>query len=200
MAIRYLLLSAVSVVLALGSCQHEKVYIPKPRMYPKVDYPVRDYQAFDEDYCKMTFQYPTYATVEQDRYFFDGNPIDPCWFNIQFPSLNGTLFCSYIPIDNRTHYDKLINESFKLVEEHNRKANYRQEEYISNSNGVGGLYFSLGGDVATNMQFVLTDTTEHFFRASLYFNSKVAPDSIRPIYQFVKEDVDRMIETFDWNK
>lgn len=199
MALKHLVYFTVLFCFILTACQEERVYIPKPRMYPKVELPDRGYQLFEEDYCEMTFEYPSYALVEQDRYFFEGNPIDPCWFNIQFPSLNGTLFCSYIPIDNRSHYDKLINESFRLVEEHNRKANYRQEEYISNANGVGGLYFSLGGEVATNMQFVLTDTTEHFFRASLYFNSKVAPDSIRPIYQFVKEDVDHMIKTFSWN-
>ncbi len=180
------------------SCGEEQVYLPKPRMYPKITFPSGDKQLFDPSYCEMTFEYPSYAKIEQDNYFFEGKPVDPCWFNMQFEDLLGTLHCSYIPIENRAHYDKLINESFRLVEEHNTKANYRQEEYIQNKNGVGGLYFTLGGEVATNMQYILTDTTTHFFRASLYFNSKVRPDSIRPIYEFVKQDVDEMIESFDW--
>lgn len=182
----------------LVSCGEEPVFVPKPRMYPKVNFPVRNYIQFDKDYCDMTFQYPDYAKIEQDNYFFEGQSPDPCWFNINFDDFNGTLYCSYIPVENRNHYDKLIAESFKLVEEHNSKANFRKEEYLQNKNGVGGLYFSLGGEVATNMQYILTDTTDHFFRASLYFNSKVAPDSLRPIYQFVREDVDKMIETFEW--
>ena len=185
-------------ISTLISCGGDKVYTPKPRMYPKIIFPARDYVRFDTSFCDMSFEIPKYASIIQDEYYFDSKPVHPCWFNIQYPNFNGTLHCSYIPINNRKHYDKLINESFKLVEEHNSKANFRQEEEISNQYGVGGLYFTLGGEVATNMQYILTDTTEHFFRASLYFNSRVSPDSIRPIYNFVKEDVDHMIETFKW--
>ena len=181
-----------------ASCVEEQVFLPKPRMYPKVTFPESHKVSFDESYCEMTFEYPSYGKIVQDDYFFDGKPIHPCWFNVEFQDFQGTLHCSYIPIDDRAHYDKLINESFRLVEEHNSKANFRQEEYIENHHGVGGLYFTLGGEVATNMQYILTDTTEHFFRASLYFNTKVRPDSIRPIYDFVKQDVDEMIESFQW--
>jgi len=184
--------------ICFASCKDEQVFVPKPRMYPKVEYPTKDYITFDTSYCTMTFDYPRYSQVVQDEFFFEDEPVDPCWFDIEFPDFNGTLHCSYIPVNNRKHYDKLIEDSFRMVEEHNQKANYRKEEYISNEYGVGGLYYSIGGQVATNMQFILTDTTNHFFRASLYFNARVAPDSIRPIYQFVKEDVDKMIETFQW--
>jgi gliding motility-associated lipoprotein GldD len=188
----------ILVVAFCASCDDDPVYIPKPRMYPKVTFPEGELKTFDESYCNMTFEYPSYAETIQDRYIFDGKPVDPCWFNIQFNDLAGTLYCSYIPIRNRAHYDELIDDSFQLVEEHNSKANFRQEEYIENRHGVGGLYFTLGGEVATNMQYILTDTTTHFFRASLYFNSKVRPDSIQPIYEFVKADVDKMIESFQW--
>lgn len=190
----------ICTVILFFSCDKDPVFLPKPRMYPKITFPEGDTKTFETSYCNMTFEYPSYAEPEKDRYFFEGKPIDPCWFNIQFKDLAGTLYCSYIPIEDRAHYDKLINDSFRLVEEHNTKANFRQEEYIENSHGVGGLYFTLGGEVATNMQYVLTDTTTHFFRASLYFNSKVRPDSIKPIYEFVKADVDKMIESFKWKE
>lgn len=184
----------------LSSCGNDIIYVPKPRMYPKIHFPERAYVNFEESYCKMTFNYPKYAEIVQDNYFFDGKPADPCWFNINYKTFDGTLYCSYIPIIDRKHYDKLINESFKLVEEHNQKANFRKEEYVVNKNGVGGMYFYLSGEVATNLQFILTDTTSNFFRASLYFNSKVAQDSLKPIYNFVREDVDQMIESFKWVK
>lgn len=186
------------MAVLLASCKEETIFVPKPRMYPKVELPSKSYRSFDTSFCQMTFDIPTYTRFEQDKYYFDEKPVDPCWFNLHFDQLNGTLYCSYIPIGSRKHFDNLIDESFRMVEEHNSKANFRKEESILNRYGVGGLYFSLGGEVATNMQFVLTDTTDHFFRASLYFNTEVAPDSIRPIYQFVKDDVDRMIESFQW--
>lgn len=199
MKLRPLYIFCIAVVVILvSSCENEKIYLPKPRMYPKIVYPERAYQEFDTSFCQMEFQYPKYASFEQDKFFFDGRPPDPCWFNIHFDGLNGTLFCSYIPIKNRAHFDTLIDQSFELVEKHNIKANYRKEERFTNAVGTSGLIFYLGGEVATNLQYVLSDTTDHFFRASLYFDAKVAPDSIRPIYSFVKEDVEHMINTFRW--
>lgn len=195
---KYIFIILLLFLFILNSCNSDTIHVPKPRMYPKIEYPQKAYQVFDSSFCNMTFEYPKYATIKQDQYFFEGKPIDPCWFDINFTDFNGTLHCSYFPIKNRKHYDQLIFDSFRLVEEHNGKASYRQEEQIKNKHGVAGLYFSMGGQVATNMQFFLTDTTNHFFRGSLYFNAKVEPDSLKPIYQFVKEDVDNLLESFQW--
>jgi len=55
--------------LTVIQCE-EPAYAPKPRAYPKVEYPKKSYQTFQEDYCSMSFKYPTYAKIEQDKYFF----------------------------------------------------------------------------------------------------------------------------------
>jgi len=54
------------------------------------------------------------------------------------------------------------------------------------------------GRAASPLQFFLTDSTNHFLKASLYFNSKVNPDSIAPIAEFVKVDVAELINTLKW--
>lgn len=179
-------------------CNGEQIYNPKPRSFPRVDYPERNYVNFDKDYCDFQFEYPSYAQIEKDKFFFDGKPADECWFDIHLPPFNGDLHCSYISLDNRDHFDKMVNDAFTMVGKHNIKAQYRADYPIENGN-VAGMLFELKGDVATNLQFYLTDSIDHFFRASLYFNSKVNPDSIAPIYDFVKSDVLHMIETFEWN-
>lgn len=182
------------------SCKEERIILPKPRMYPKVNYPNKDYQIFDTTYCNLRFEYPKYATIKQDNNFFGEQTESDCWFNIEYQPLNGTLFCSYMDVQNRKHFDKLVADAFKMAEEHNKKANYRKEEFIKNKNGVSGIYFDIGGDTATNLQFFLSDTTQHFFRGSLYFNAKVDSDSIAPIFDFVKKDVEHMLTTFEWKK
>ncbi len=63
---------------------------------------------------------------------------------------------------------------------------------------VYGTVYQLQGDPATPYQFYLTDSTRHFFRAALYFDYKPNYDSLRPILDFLKQDVDHMIETFQW--
>lgn len=192
-----------SILLAsfflLISCGGNDNYFPKPRLYPRVAFPVKSYQSFEETFCDLAFSYPTYARVVQDKYFFDGKPLDPCWFDLEFDTLNATLHCSYLPVENRAHFDKLIGDSFSLVNEHNKKAEYREDQQVLNKNGVGGLLFEVDGPVATPLQFFLTDTTDHFLRGSLYFNAKVDPDSIAPVYAFVKEDIYEMLASFRWD-
>ena len=185
-------------VFILSSCDDQGIVLPKPRSYPKVVWPERNYIDFDENYCAFNFQYPDYAELEKDEDFFEEKPTDECWFDISLKPFNGALHCSYIALKDRSHFDKMINDAFTMVGKHNSKADYRDDFPIKNGD-VSGMLFELEGDVASKMQFYLTDSTDHFFRASLYFNSKVNTDSIAPIYDFVKVDLLKMIETFQWN-
>lgn len=193
-----ILIILTSIILFIA-CDNNSIDTPKPRMYPKVDYPERNYVDFSTEYCDIKFQYPDYFTIKQDEYFFDERPVDPCWFDLISEQLNCSLHCSYIPIENRAHFDELVNDVFKLASKHNQKANYRNDQVISNpASDVYGLIFELSGPVATPFQYFVTDSTDHFMRASIYFNSKVNPDSIAPVYQYVKKDLYQMIETFQW--
>lgn len=193
----FFILLVVSV-MCFTACKDEVVPIPKPRMYPRVDFPDRAYQRYDTAHCDFQFEYPKYASISQGKYQYTGQPANDCWFNMEIPALNAALYCDYTSINDEDNLNSLINDAFKIVGKHNIKANYREEEVILNDQGVGGLLFGISGPVATPYQFFLTDSTSHFFRGSLYFNSKVNPDSMRIIHEFVKEDIDHMIETFRW--
>jgi gliding motility-associated lipoprotein GldD len=170
-------------------------------MYPKVDFPKGENIIFNNDYCNLQFEFPSYGITEKDEFFFDEKPTDPCWFDIRINSLNADLHCSYSPITKANNFDKLVNDAFKLAGKHNIKADYRKESLIHNPDAnVYGLLFMIEGPVATPIQFYLTDSTEHFFRASLYYNDKVDPDSTQIITDFLFNDVEHMIETFSWKE
>ena len=188
----------LSVIIIFISCKEEVVPVPKPRMYPRVEFPQKAYQLYDNERCDYSFEYPEYAKIVKDNYPYGNKASTDCWFNIEMPILEATIYCDYSPIENKEKFGSLIQDAFKMVGKHNIKANYREENVIHNAQQVGGLLFSISGPVATPYQFYLTDSTEHFFRASLYFNSKVNPDSMKIIHDFVKEDIDHMIKTFDW--
>jgi len=187
-------------ILLFVACNNEPVFTPKPRAYPRVIYPEKAYQQFDRDYCEFTFEYPEYAEIEQDTSFFDEEPANPCWFNVYIPAFNSRLHCSYYPIGERKSLEELKQDAFEMVDFHNKKANYIEEMRISRDNGVSGFAFDIEGPAASPFQFYLTDSTEHFLRGALYFNTQVNPDSLAPVYDFVKEDVLRMIETLEWNQ
>ena len=197
MKIKYSIVPVLFFFL-LGSCSEAPSYTPKPRAYPKVEYPERAYRQFDKDYCNFTFEYPTYAEVQQDTLFFNEKPAHPCWFDIFMPAFDSRLYFSYYPINRENTFDKLKNDAFELVEWHNKKANYIQDVPIKKEGGVSGFAFVIEGPAASPFQFYLTDSTDHFLRGSLYFNTQARPDSLKPIYKFVEQDILHMIETFQW--
>ena len=186
--------------LFLFTACDDPVYTPKPRAYPKVIYPEKKYQSFDESYCNFTFEYPQYSIVEQDTLFFDEKPQHACWFDLYTPDLDAKIYCSYVPIDQVNSFEKLRDDAFTMANEHIVKANYIDEIPIENKNGVAGFAFNLEGPVASPFMFYLTDSTDHFLRASLYFNTRARPDSLAPVIDFVKEDVLHMIQTFEWEE
>lgn len=185
------------------SCQNNEANVtPKPRIYPKVEYPVKRYQVFDREQCNFAFEYPTYARVIQDSSGLTEAELESsCWFDLYFPSFDGRLHCSYYEIGQNKSFEELKKDAFEMADYHNKRANFIEELKINRLDAdVDGFVFSIEGPAATPFQFYLTDKKEHFFRASLYFNTEVRPDSIAPIYEFVRQDMMRVIETFEWTE
>jgi gliding motility-associated lipoprotein GldD len=180
------------------SCGDDGVKTPKARMFPKVIYPDKSYIDFDTSLCDFSFRFPDYGKVVKDSFVFEGKPTHPCWFDIQIPTLNASLHCSYYQVTKEKDLSSLINDAFAIAGKHNIKANYRKEDNIENKYGVKGILFNIDGPVASPNQFYLTDGKNHFFRASLYFNSKVNPDSTAPVLAFLKTDIDSLIASFRW--
>ncbi|NND07543.1 MAG: hypothetical protein HKN87_14290 [Saprospiraceae bacterium] len=188
-----------TLFLFLAACE-QAPSVPKPRAYPKVEFPERTYVTFDESYCSFTFEMPSYAKVQQDTVFFNEKPIDPCWFDIYYPDFDCRIYCSYYPITDENPFERLNSDAFRLAMEHNKKATFIDELPFSKPNGVSGIIFNLEGPVATPFQFYVTDSTQHFMRGALYFNSKIRPDSLAPMHEFVKEDITHMVNTFAWTR
>jgi gliding motility-associated lipoprotein GldD len=178
----------------------DPVFTPKPRAYPKVNYPSKAYRPFQENYCSFGFEMPTYARIQQDSSFFDEQPANPCWFNIYFPDFDASIYCSYAPITSNTSIDKLKTDAFRMTDWHNKKASYIDEAPFSKTNDVKGVLFTIDGPVASQLQFFITDSLErkHFLRGALYFNTQARPDSLAPVYDFLKKDILYMLETFSW--
>jgi gliding motility-associated lipoprotein GldD len=194
-----------TITLLIASCgDGDNAQTPKPRGYPRVNFPIFDvanrYQKFDLNYCQFTFDYPTYAKIERDTLFFDEAPPSDCWFNMTIPSLKATLHCSYYDIGPKNTFDKLRTDAFSLAGKHVIKADYINEQKILNPQGVNGFAFDIEGPAACPFQFYVTDSTRHFMRAALYIDAPAKTDSLAPIVAFLKEDMGRMLKTFTWRK
>lgn len=183
----------------LAACE-DYTPVPKPRAFPRVDYPAKAYKSFDETYCGFTFDQPVYATIEHDTTFFDEKAKDDCWFNITVKQLNAKIFCSYNPIRTRADFDKLVGDAYEMTNKHNVKASFIEEVQVYRpEDRVYGVVFNVEGPAASSYQFFLTDSTKNFVRGALYFNTEARPDSLAPVVKFMREDLDRMMLTLKWN-
>jgi gliding motility-associated lipoprotein GldD len=179
------------------SCQNS--YTPRPKGYYRITFPEKGYLVYNCYSCPFTFEYPVYANITRDERFFDTVPENPCWLNINFPDLTGTIYISYKQINKKNSLEKLIDDSHNLTFKHTVKADYIDETPIHNPYGVEGLFYEVGGNAASAVQFFLTDSTKNFIRGALYFNSVPNADSLRPVIAFVKTDMLHLINTFKWN-
>ena len=187
------------ITLIFGSCKEEALPLPKPRIYPKVSYPDKKMAPMNLQDCPFSLEAPTYFQYLKDTAQNQKEKQFKCWFDLYCEALNGYVHISYIDFKGRPAFDELVQDAFEMVDKHNIKASHRQELTISKpEDNLYGLIFEIDGPVATPLQFYMTDSLQHFIRGSLYFKSSVNRDSIAPVYQFLREDIVHMIETFEW--
>ncbi|BAV09322.1 gliding motility-associated lipoprotein GldD [Filimonas lacunae] len=189
------LLAFFVIVFALVSCN--STFTPKPKGYFKIPFPAKAYKTFDEPGYPYSFEYPVYATISKDTSFFGADPENPWWVNIDFPQFHGKLYVSYKIIGNYK-LDKLIADAFNMTGKHTVKAVSMDDSLMITPNNVHGVFFKVGGDVATASQFFLTDSTKNFLRGALYFDATPNQDSLLPVNNFLVEDMRHMINTFRW--
>ncbi|MCI5682063.1 MAG: gliding motility lipoprotein GldD [Bacteroidales bacterium] len=119
------------------------------------------------------------------------------WINIFYPSLNATVHCSYKPV--RGNLRELTNDAIEFVYKNASHATSIPEQAYSHpEERVYGVFFDLEGNTASPYQFFLTDSTTHFFRASVYCNCRPNADSLAPIHQYLRQDMIHLIESFQW--
>jgi gliding motility-associated lipoprotein GldD len=184
-----------AILFLMASCNSN--YTAKPQGYFSIDFPKHEYQTFNQPGYPYTFEYPVYAKVLKDSTFFGGTTENPWWINIDFPQFSGRIYVSYKEI-GKNKFDTLIKHAYILTGKHSSKAYSIDDSLINTSNQVHGMFFSVGGDVATSNQFFLTDSTKHFLRGALYFDATPNADSLSIVNQFLLQDVKHLINTFKW--
>jgi gliding motility-associated lipoprotein GldD len=188
-----LLVSAIALLGTWG-CQNEPNYAPKPRGYARIYFPKRTYKEFTGG-CPFHFTYPGYAVIEPDK----SPGAKPCWINLQMPQFNGTLHLSYQPVTSKKVFDELVEDAHTFAFKHTVKATSIDEGTIRYPDRkVYGIYYTIEGNAASSAQFFLTDSSHHYLRGALYFNTAPKLDSIKPVLDFVKKDMAVLIKSLAW--
>jgi len=179
-------------ILILTSC--DDATTPKPRALFRIDIPQHSFIPFDTNY-PFSFEYADYAKIETVKR--EGHPY---WINISYPTYKAKVYISYNHVEK--NINQFLNDAHSMAYKHISKANdIKQALILEPEHRVYGLaYYIKGNDVASPLNFYVTDSVEHFLRASLYFNMAPRNDSLEPVIEGIEKDLQHLVKTLKWKE
>ncbi|WP_299435183.1 gliding motility lipoprotein GldD [uncultured Aquimarina sp.] len=178
------------ILCALCSCGGDT--LPKPKGMLRLAYPTPSYEQALID-CSYTFEKNNAAKFERAK----NNK--KCWYNIEYPKLNATVYISYYNINK--NLDSLLRDAQNLTQEHFIKADAIQpKDFVYPEKKVYGRIYEVTGNAASTCQFYLTDSIRNFVSGSVYFKVKPNYDSILPAAKYLRNDIIHFMETVQWKE
>lgn len=174
-------------IVALSSCNEEHI-LPKPRAMLRLEY-----------------ERPSADSVETAYFTFESNKVAAVTkknsrsITLEYPEMKAAIFLNYRKVDN--DLNKLMRDAHKLSGEHAAKADGIQQRIFENfENKVYGAFYEVSGDAASQAQFFVTDSLNHFVTGALYFKTRPNYDSIYPAARYLQNDMGRIMETLRWKE
>ena len=162
--------------------------LPKPKGMLRLDYPTANYNFTTSD-CPFGFDLNTLGNVA-----YKPN----CAAEIEYSLMDGTVYLTYRQVND--NIEKLLSDAQKITYEHVVKAdNILEEKYVNEEQRVYGMFYDVSGNAASQSQFYVTDSVNHFITGSIYFRTKPNYDSILPAAAYLKKDIKQLMETIRWD-
>ncbi len=188
-----LLLSSIITAFILSSCTPD--YVPKPKGYNRIILPVHAYQVMS-DTMPYSFEYSTHARIVSDSSWI----AERYWIDVFYPYFGANVQVTYKPVNG---LESLIQEyqedSYRLTAKHQVKAYSIEESNVLLPNGSVAIISELDGQVPSQFQFFVTDSSKHFLRGALYFQTAIQNDSLAPVISYLKRDILHMLNSLEWN-
>ncbi|MEM7084864.1 MAG: gliding motility lipoprotein GldD [Bacteroidota bacterium] len=183
---RFLLI--LSLCFLMNSCGDEAVV--KPASQLSLEYPRQEYNVPALD-CPFDFAKNEVATLVAKN---------NCGINISYPQMKATVYLTYQQIQEN-NLEALLRDAQKLAYGHNIKANEIFEQpRVDTVNKVFGMFYIINGEAASQSQFYVTDSLNHFISGALYFETKPNFDSIYPAVVYLRDDIRKIMETISWKE
>ena len=182
----------IVLISFLAACTSD--YVPKPKGYNRIDLPEHAYVSLPDTF-PYEFEYSEYAQISPDTSY----NAEPYWLNIYYPDYAANIQLTYKSLNNnRERLETLLEDSYQLTANHQIKASSIDEAIIGTPSGKRALVAELEGEVPSQFQFYITDSTDHFLRGALYFRTATQNDSLAPIIEYIKMDMIHLLNTLAW--
>lgn len=178
----------VGLAICLQSCNEDAV--PRPTSQLRLDYPIPTYISKESKY-PFSLDINDFSTILSK----DNGAIE-----VHYPKMKATVYLSYKTVNN--DLEKLLTDAQKLTYKlHVMKADEITEQpFVNPDKKVYGMFYTVGGDAASNALFYATDSTKNFVTGSVYFYTKPNYDSILPASSYITNDMKKMLESIKWKE
>jgi len=182
--------------LILVSCGKDS--IPKPHAFLRLDYPEANFAEESIEGIPFTFEKNILATKVLTKPL--KGDTKSYGITIEYPSMAGTIYLTYKDIEKSKEYlMTFLKDAQNFTQEHTIKADEISEQVYSNKlQNVYGMFYEVGGNAASQSQFYVTDSINHFLTGSLYFYAKPNYDSILPAAYYLQNDIRKIMESVKW--
>lgn len=197
MSINKVLLLALGLAITLVGCGGDGGgYVPKPRAFNRIDLPEASYTALPDTF-PYSFEYSSHARLKPDTSWI----AERYWLNVYYPELGANVQLTYKPLDgSEQKLKEHLRDAYKLTAKHQIKATAIEESVLTTPSGKTAVVEELSGEVPSQFQFFITDSTRHFLRGALYFRTATQNDSLEPVIEYVKKDIIHMLNTLEWEE
>lgn len=185
----------ILLLFSLSACEED--YLPKPKGFNRIILPDVAYTPAKLTGYPYRFEVNTLAELSEDDAVFS----EPYWLDISYPDWDANIQVTYKAIrGNEEQLKAYLNDAYKLTSKHQIRASAIEESIVDLGGGRIGVVAELQGEVPSQFQFFQTDSTQHFLRAALYFNTATQNDSLAPIIEYLKQDMMHMLSTLRWQE
>ncbi len=205
---KVILLFLCIFLILFTSCSRD--FIPKPRGYNRIELPPHVY-VNSPDSLPYTFEASKLARITSDSSWITMNIIrkranpdlplynEKYWIDLFYDTLGANIEITYKEVHNREDLLKeYFGDAYRLTNEHQVKASSIDESVLITSHGYAVSFTELKGEVPSQIQFVTTDSVQHFLRGALYFRTATMNDSLAPVISYLREDILHLLNTLQW--
>jgi gliding motility-associated lipoprotein GldD len=171
--------------LFLG-CQRQA---PKPNAFLDLAYAEAQYNDFDSDACAYRFMYNNVSMPVQ---------LSSCGITLDYPLLKAKVYVTYFDLSKSSLDTLFMDFENRLMIFGKGTQRINESTYEDQQKEVLGSCVTLIGDSPSNLHFFATDNKRHFISGSLLFSAAPNYDSLAPAIGYIKNDVQKMLETLRW--
>jgi len=174
------------------SCENNSS-LPKQDAYLRIEFNEPNYLIYKSQNSKINFLYNARSSSLK--------PTSARTINLDYKKLGMSLDLSFDKLNDETELTNYLRDFNLLLDAHTKRSNgFLIKEFENRNYSTYGKLYELRGDVASPIQFFLTDSINNFIHGSLNMTVKSKYDSIYPSVQYIKNDILVFFESINLKK